>query len=225
MDSRLLEGRGLTLTYQDGQNVIYAVRDVNLTVSPRQFIGILGPSGSGKSSLLYLLSGIKTPSAGEVLFQGEPLNGQGGNTHQVRRHHFGFVFQQFFLINYLNVLGNVLVGALVKNASATGKARELVSALGLDELERRKPYELSQGQRQRVAIARALVNDPQVVFVDEPTANLDHATGQEVMELLKGYTARAAIVVVSHDETVLEEANEVYRMWDGELSLLRQREP
>ncbi len=219
----VLEGRSLTLTYKDGQNIIYAVREVNLTIKAHQFVGILGPSGSGKSSLLYLLSGIKHPSVGEVFFQGKPLNSQGENAHRVRRQYFGFVFQQFFLINYLTVLGNVMVGALTKSGPATSRARELLDGLELAELSHRKPYELSQGQRQRVAIARALVNDPEVVFVDEPTANLDHATGQEVVGLLKNYTAQGAVVVVSHDETVLEEADVVYRMWDGQINVLREK--
>ena len=173
MASPLLEGRALSLTYQDGQNVIYAVRELDLAVGPDQFVGILGPSGSGKSSLLYVLSGIKAPTSGEVLFQGRPLAVVGGNAHQVRRQHFGFVFQQFFLLNYLDILGNIVVGALVKNRAARERAMELAKALGLDGLEHLKPYELSQGQRQRVAIARALANEPQVLFVDEPTANLD----------------------------------------------------
>ena len=225
MVSPLLEGRALSLTYQDGQDVIYAVCDLNLTVDSRQFVGILGPSGSGKSSLLYVLSGIKAPTSGEVLFQGATLAASGGNAQQVRRQHFGFVFQQFFLLNYLDVLGNVLVGALVKNRAARERAKELTTALGLEGLEHRKPYELSQGQRQRVAIARALANEPAVVFVDEPTANLDRSTGLQVMGLLKEQTGRGAIVVVSHDETALAEADVIYRMRDGEISLLSQREP
>ena len=224
MASPLLEGKALTLAYQDGQDVIYAVRDLNLTVDPRRFVGILGPSGSGKSSLLYVLSGIKAPTSGEVLFHGSPLEAHRGSAQQVRRRHFGFVFQQFFLLNYLDVLGNVLVGALVKNGAARERARELTTALGLEGLEHRKPYELSQGQRQRVAIARALANGPAVLFVDEPTANLDRATGRQVMSLLKEQTGQGAIVVVSHDETALAEADVIYRMQDGEISLLSQRE-
>ena len=224
MASPLLQGKALTLAYQDGQDVIYAVRDLNLTVDPRQFVGLLGPSGSGKSSLLYVLSGIKAPTSGEVLFRGSPLEAHSGNAQQVRRRHFGFVFQQFFLLNYLDVLGNVLVGALVKNGAARARARELTTALGLEGLEHRKPYELSQGQRQRVAIARALANEPAVLFVDEPTANLDQATGRQVMSLLKEQTGQGAIVVVSHDETALAEADVIYRMRDGEISLLSRGE-
>ena len=224
MVSPLLEGKSLSLAYQDGQNVVYAVRDLNLSVDSRQFVGILGPSGSGKSSLLYVLSGIKAPTSGEVLFQGAPLASSAGNSQQVRRQHFGFVFQQFFLLNYLDVSGNVLVGALAKNAAARARAKELTTALGLEGLEHRKPYELSQGQRQRVAIARALANEPAVVFVDEPTANLDRSTGLQVMALLKEQTGRGAIVVVSHDETALEGADIVYRMRDGEISLLDGKE-
>ena len=153
------------------------------------------------------------------MFQGEPLV-QNAQASRLRRQHFGFVFQQFFLINYLSALGNVIVGAFDNSADTQTRARQLLDLLGVGDLGRRKPYELSQGQRQRVAIARALVNDPQVVFVDEPTANIDHASGKQVMELLKKQKYRGAIVVVSHDETVLQDADEVYRMWDGQMKSL-----
>ena len=215
----ILEGRDLTLSYQDGSNVIHAVRDVSVAVGPRQFIGVLGPSGSGKSSLLYLLSGIKVPSQGSVLFRGEPID-HGGGSNRLRRQSFGFVFQQFFLINYLSVVQNVLVGALKRDAAADRRAHELVGELGLGGMENRKPYELSQGQRQRVAIARALVNEPEAVFVDEPTANLDRATGRDVTGLLKAHAGRGAVIVVTHDEAAIEQADVVFQMRDGELTVL-----
>ena len=116
---------------------------------------------------------------------------------------------------------NIVVGALREDAESRERSRALVERLGMAGLEHRKPYELSAGQRQRVAIGRAMVNEPLVLFADEPTANLDHATGATVMELLTEIQEQTALVVVSHDETVLEGADTLYRMWEGELERIR----
>lgn len=217
----VLRAEDLSLTYQDGQNTVYAVREVSLSILPREFLGILGPSGSGKTSLLYALSGIRRPTSGKVYLNGTDINAPGVAREALRRRSCGFVFQQYFLINYLNVLQNTLVGAARNGERSEERARELVERLGLTGLERRKPFQLSGGQRQRVAIARALMNDPHVLFVDEPTANLDHATGGLVMDLLIKARGQAALAVVSHDETVLKGADRLYRMWDGRLERIR----
>lgn len=213
----VLRADNVTLTYQDGQNIIYAVREVDLNVGRGEFVGILGPSGSGKTSLLYVLSGIRPPVSGHVYLNGQSISRAGVSGEVIRRRNYGFVFQQYFLINYLNVLQNVVVGATKEDAESRERARALVGRLGLSGMDRRKPYELSAGQRQRVAIARAIINEPKVLLADEPTANLDHATGAEVMELLTSAREDSALVVVSHDETVLKMADSVYRMWEGKL--------
>ena len=200
----------VTLTYQDGREVIYAVREVDLHISSGDFVAILGPSGSGKTSLLYVLSGIRSPDSGQVYLDGQAINAAGVSREAIRRHNFGFVFQQYFLINYLNVVQNVVVGAVRENAESLERARTLVKRLGLEGMERRKPYELSAGQRQRVAIARALINKPLVLLADEPTANLDHATGETVMDLLAETREDSALVVAAHDETALKRANRLY---------------
>lgn len=148
----ILRAGDITLTYQDGRNVIYAVKGVDLTIAAGEFVGILGPSGSGKTSLLYALSGIRRPVSGQVYLNGQPLDGAGASRETVRRHNFGFVFQQNFLINYLNVVQNIVVGALREDAESRERSRALVERLGMAGLEHRKPYELSAGQRQRVAI-------------------------------------------------------------------------
>lgn len=217
----ILRAGDITLTYQDGRNVIYAVKGVDLTIAAGEFVGILGPSGSGKTSLLYALSGIRRPVSGQVYLNGQPLDAAGSSRETLRRRTFGFVFQQNFLINYLNVVQNIVVGALREDAESRERSRALVERLGMAGLEHRKPYELSAGQRQRVAIGRAMVNEPLVLFADEPTANLDHATGATVMELLTEIQEQTALVVVSHDETVLEGADTLYRMWEGELERIR----
>ncbi len=216
-----LRAENVTLTYQDGRNVVYAVKHVDLNINAGEFVRILGPSGSGKTSLLYALSGIRPPVEGHVYLEGRPIDSSGVSREELRRRHFGFVFQQYFLINYLNVLQNIVVGASKDNSESRKRGRSLVARLELDGLEHRKPYELSAGQRQRVAIARALINGPLVLLADEPTANLDHSTGVVVMELLADARDRSALVVVSHDETILQKADSLYRMWDGELERMR----
>ena len=217
----VLRAENVTLTYQDGQSVIYAVREVDLDVRRGEFVGILGPSGSGKTSLLYILSGIRPPVSGDVYVNGQSISLAGVSGEVIRRRDFGFVFQQYFLINYLNVLQNVVVGAEKEDTESRERARALVGRLGLSGMEHRKPYELSAGQRQRVAIARAIINEPIVLLADEPTANLDNTTGSEVMELLTRSRENSALVVVSHDETVLQMADSVFSMTDGKLERVR----
>ena len=213
----LLQAVNVTLTYRDGQNNIYAVREVNLAVAAGEFVGILGPSGSGKTSLLYVLSGIRPAGAGQVYFNGQDIDTDVVSREELRRHNFGFVFQQYFLINYLSVLQNIVVGAPTEDAQSRERARELVAELGMAGLEGRKPYELSAGQRQRVAIGRAMINSPRVVFADEPTANLDPSTGANVMEVLTSMRERSSLIVVSHDEEILSHAEALYQMRDGRL--------
>ena len=213
----LLQAVNLTLTYRDGQNIIYAVREVSLAVAAGEFVGILGPSGSGKTSLLYVLSGIRPAGAGQVYFNGQDIDTDVVSREELRRRNFGFVFQQYFLINYLSVLQNIVVGAPKEDAQSRERARELVTELGMAGLEHRKPYELSAGQRQRVAIGRAMINSPRVVFADEPTANLDPSTGANVMEVLTSMKERSSLIVVSHDEKILSHAETIYRMQDGRL--------
>ena len=217
----VLRAENITLTYQEGRNIIYALREVHIEISAREFVGILGPSGSGKTSLLYVLSGIRPPTSGQVYLNGQTITASGVSREVIRRRNFGFVFQQYFLINYLNTIQNVVVGAAQENSETKQRARALVERLGLADLEHRKPHELSGGERQRVAIARALINEPLVIFADEPTANLDHTTGEMVMQLLNETRERSALVVVSHDETVLQRADSLYRMWDGQLERVK----
>ena len=217
----VLRAENVTLTYQEGRNIIYALREVHIEISAREFVGILGPSGSGKTSLLYVLSGIRPPASGQVYVNGQTITASGVSREVIRRRNFGFVFQQYFLINYLNTIQNVVVGAAQEDSETKERTRALVERLGLADMEHRKPHELSGGERQRVAIARALINEPLVLFADEPTANLDHTTGELVMQLLNETRGRSALVVVSHDETVLQRANVLYRMWDGQLERVR----
>ncbi|MGC8666839.1 MAG: ABC transporter ATP-binding protein [Chthonomonadales bacterium] len=216
--SARLQAKDVSLAYFDGDRTTLAVDRVSLTLPKTGFVGIMGPSGSGKSSLLYLLSGLKRPTSGDVLLDGVPMGIlSDAALTTVRRRRFGFVFQQPFLLNYLTARENVLVAALWDDHSAAGRADELLCSLGVEEFAGRFPYHLSGGERQRICVARAMVNLPDVIFADEPTASLDHANGRLVMDLLTSYRTRGVVVVVTHDAEMLTGADRVYHMRDGRL--------
>lgn len=210
----MIRADGASLVYSDHGREVFACREVSLEIRENEFLGILGPSGSGKSSLLYLLSGLKIPTAGDVLFRGESLSAMGDEVRsRLRLKEFGFVFQQPYLLGYLTALENVMVAA--PGQDVRDEARRLLEDLGLGHKTHRLPHELSGGERQRVCVARALLGDPQVVFADEPTAALDHSNGAHVVELLNAHRGRGALVMVTHDETMLERADQVLRIVDG----------
>jgi putative ABC transport system ATP-binding protein len=217
----MLSGQDLALDYRSGTSVAHAVDTVSLSVEQGSFVGLIGPSGSGKSSLMYLLSGLKRPTRGTVAFDGQDYRQiSTPGLMSLRRQRYGFVFQQHFLINYLTALENVMVGAVKRNHDVVAYAQELLRRVGLGDKLRQRPYQLSIGERQRVAVARALVHRPAIVFADEPTASLDQATGREVIDLLVDYRRRAggSVVVVTHDPAMLTDADRVLQMRDGRLS-------
>ncbi|MFN3729175.1 MAG: ABC transporter ATP-binding protein [Fimbriimonadaceae bacterium] len=203
-----------SLVYDDHGRRVHAVREVTLSIEPGSFVGILGPSGSGKSSLLYLLSGLKNPTSGRVEYLGKPISACSDDERsRIRLHEFGFVFQQPYLIGYLTALENVL--AAQDRRSDAGEAMNLLERLGLGEKAMRRPHELSGGERQRVCVARALLGGPKVIFADEPTAALDHTNGLYVMRLLNEHRGAGALVVVTHDRTMLEDADRILTLEDG----------
>jgi putative ABC transport system ATP-binding protein len=217
----MLSAQDLVLDYRSGGSVAHAVDAVSMSVEPGSFVGLIGPSGSGKSSLMYLLSGLKRPTRGAVTFEGQAYASlSSAGLIQLRRRRFGFVFQQHFLVNYLSALENVLVGALRRNHETAAYAQELLRRVGLGDKLQKKPYHLSIGERQRVAVARALVHRPAVIFADEPTASLDQATGRDVVSLLADYrgSAGGSVVVVTHDPAMLTGADRVLQMRDGRLN-------
>lgn len=217
---RLLEAEGVSLEFRSGREVVRAVRGVSLTVGEGEFCAVMGPSGNGKSSLLYLLSGLRLPTAGTVRYRGRDYRQLGPRgLADLRRRHFGFVFQQHFLIGYLTALENVLV-ALPPGDGRAGRRRaaELLERLGLGPYRDRFPHQLSGGERQRVAVARALAGSPAVVFADEPTASLDRASAGEVVRALHEFRRQGGtVVLVTHDPEVARGADRVVVMRDGEL--------
>jgi putative ABC transport system ATP-binding protein len=205
-----------SLVYKDHGKQVYACQKIGLQVQPNEFLGILGPSGSGKSSLLYLLSGLKVPTEGDVLFEGQSLVRMSEDRRsRLRLREFGFVFQQPYLLGYLTALENVRIASPSDESDAN--ARELLARLGLTEKTHRRPHELSGGERQRVCVARALLGNPKVIFADEPTASLDHKNGEQVVRLLNQHREGGSLVMVTHDRSMLEEADRIVHLVDGSL--------
>lgn len=216
----LFKIENLNLVYDIGKDAqTYALRDINISLDGNRLVGIMGPSGSGKSSLLYALAGLKVPTSGTVSYKGISYNelSKSKNT-ELRRKEFGFIFQRHFLIDYMTVIDNVLTPVNDDSEEYKSKALNLLNRLGIEHLADKKPHQLSGGQRQKVAIARALINDPKVVFADELTAALDHNSAKEVMKLLDEFKSDALIIVVTHDASILKNADDVINIWDGSIT-------
>jgi putative ABC transport system ATP-binding protein len=213
----LLSAEQISLIYDDGEKRTYALREVTVEIPARQFVGIMGPSGSGKSSLLYVLSGLKRPTEGDVCLGSESYAAQGEHRMiALRRSRFGFVFQQPYLLTWQTALENVLMGAPVLDTSARSRAETFFEQLGIGGLKNKLPSQISGGEKQRVCVARAMMNDPDIIFADEPTASLDHANGHLVVDLLSAYRDRGTVVVVTHDPEMLTGADQILLMRDGQ---------
>ena len=220
----MLQAENLTLTYQDGDRRLNAVNDVSFIIEDHQFIGILGPSGSGKSSLLYLLSGLRVATHGEIYLDDRPYSRiSDRELADLRRTEFGFVFQHHFLINYLTALENVLVSARVQDKAHADQARALLTDLGLGDKLHRFPHQLSGGERQRIVIARAMIHRPRIIFADEPTGLLDRRTGLQAMALLHSYREQGSLIAVTHNPEILSEADLVITMRDGKIMGVKDR--
>lgn len=208
-----------SLAYVDGsRRVTYALRSVSLELEPRRFYGIMGPSGSGKSSLLYVLSGLKRATEGTARFGAFRYRDRSdAEITRVRRENFGFVFQQPFLLPYLTVLENIVVAAPKSGREAEERATNYLEELGMGGLETKYPSQLSGGEKQRVAVVRAMMNDPAIIFADEPTAALDRMNGHRVIDALARWRERGTLVVVTHDPEMVADADEVLHLRDGQL--------
>lgn len=215
----MLRLKNISLVYdEDKEEKTYAIKNISLNVEKGKFYGILGPSGSGKSSLLYIASALKKPTTGSVFYKDDELTKLSDEElSAIRLNKFGFIFQKHFLIPYLNIVENVLVPLNSNKACDIERAKELLKFLGLGTKFSKKPYELSGGQCQRVAIARALINNPEIVFADEATASLDHKNAGEVMEILNNIRGETTVLFVTHDRSMTKDADEIIEIWDGEI--------
>ncbi|MFF8993516.1 ABC transporter ATP-binding protein [Streptomyces sp. NPDC014983] len=215
----------ITLTYADGDDRLTALDRVTLDVPGGSLTAVVGPSGSGKSSLLAVAATLVTPDSGTVTIDGTPTTGMTrGELTELRRRTIGIVFQQPNLLPSLTAAEQLQVMAHLDGrspAKARPRAMRLLDAVGLAEQADRRPHQLSGGQRQRVNIARALMNDPAVLLVDEPTSALDHERGAAVIDLLTRLTheQRTATILVTHDRAHLTAADRIAEVHDGRLSL------
>ena len=214
--------RGVRKTFEAENAPVRALRGVNLTLEPGEFVALMGPSGCGKSTLLNLVAGLETPDEGEIAVAGEPVTGRTEDElARMRRHHIGLVFQFFNLLEGMTVLENVALPAIIagsKRKMAETRARDLLDLLGIGDKALAVPGVLSGGQRQRLAIARALANDPTLLLADEPTGALDSAGGAEVIELMRRlHRGGQTIVLVTHAAEVAAAAERVVRMRDGRI--------
>ncbi len=211
--------RALTRRYGDGESAVDALRGVSLEVPAGQFTAVMGPSGSGKSTLMHLLAGLDRPTAGSVHVGGEEISAMADRRlTKLRRRHIGFVFQSFNLLPTLTAEENVTLPlAIARIKPAPGEVDRLLARVGLTGRRDHKPAELSGGQQQRVAIARALITRPTVLFADEPTGNLDSASGAAVLELLRDAVAvdGQTTVMVTHDPRAAAAADRVVFLADG----------
>lgn len=209
--------------YGDRSSGVIALDGIDLSIERGEVIALTGPSGSGKSTLLHLLGAMDEPTSGRVEVAGRELtNLNDEQASAFRNEHLGFVFQAFHLVPSLTAVENIALPARLGGASvsqAETRARELVKLVGVGELADRRPDRMSGGQRQRVAVARALMNEPALLLADEPTGNLDHVTGGEIIELLVslGHQQGVAVVVATHDPAVTAAADREVRLMDGRL--------
>ena len=211
----------ITKSYEVGDQTLEILKDISLTIEAGELVAIVGPSGSGKSTLMHIMGLLDSQSTGTVTLAGHDASSLTEvEAAGLRNKYIGFIFQQFNLLSRTSALENVLLPTIY-NGDATGKAAyatKLLTDLGLGERLANYPNQLSGGQQQRVAIARALINDPAVIFADEPTGNLDSKSGHEVVEILKKLNAEGrTIVIVTHDLELAKMAHRTIKIFDGQV--------
>lgn len=216
-----IEGKNIVKEYGIGDNITRVLKDVSLQIMQGEFVSIMGPSGSGKSTLLYILGGLDNPTGGSVVINDEDISKFDDYKKSVmRRRNIGFVFQFYNLIPNLNVEENILLPILLDGKNSKNYRKQLdgiLEVVGLSSRRKHTPRELSGGQQQRVAIARALINNPDILFADEPIGNLDSKTGTDIMKLLREINKEnnKTIVMVTHSKDSAEYSNRIINVMDG----------
>lgn len=224
----ILKAEGIHKSYRMGATRVKVLKGVDLAVKKGEFVAIVGASGSGKSTLLHILGALDKPDKGVVKFEGRDLSRhRSGELNRFRNKMVGFVFQFYHLLDELSVLENVflpvmagtsVVGWFGNRTWAKKRAKELLEQFGLSQRIKHKPYQLSGGERQRVAIGRALMNEPKLLLADEPTGNLDSATGNGILEVLEKLNSLGqTIVMVTHDERIAQRAGRIVTLFDGKI--------
>jgi len=215
-----LIARDLFQSFRMGSRRIEVLRGISIEVAPGEIIFICGASGAGKTTLLYTLAGLERPESGTVEFEGRNLyNGSSASQARFRNKKMGFVFQGYFLLPELTALENVSLPGMIGRASAKKAAEESLAAVGLVDRMQHLPAELSGGEQQRVAIARALTNDPDIIFADEPTGNLDSETGGAIVDLLLNLARerKKSLLIVTHDTGLATRGDRELHIKDGRI--------
>lgn len=216
-----VEGKHIIKDFRLGDTTTKVLKDISLQVMQGEFVSIMRPSGSGKSTLLYILGGLDTPTSGHVLLNGTDISHFGDEKmSRIRRQKIGFVFQFYNLIPNLNVEENIMLPLLLDGKKMGGYKKQLdriLEIVGLSDRRKHKPRELSGGQQQRVAIARALIGNPEILFADEPTGNLDSKTGAEIMNLLREINQNSGqtIIMVTHSPDAAKSSSRMITVQDG----------
>lgn len=218
----LIELTEVTKRYRVGEQEIFALNGIDLTIEQGEYAAIIGPSGSGKSTLMHLLGCLDTPTSGRMLIDGIDVSRASGNRlAEMRNRKIGFVFQAFNLLGKFTVLQNVelpMIYSGVASSERRQRAVEAIERVGLSNRAKNTPLQLSGGQMQRVAIARALVNRPKIIFADEPTGNLDSQTGANILELFRELSAQGStIVLVTHDRGIAQKTPRRIEIHDGRI--------
>jgi putative ABC transport system ATP-binding protein len=230
VDKNIVRVSGVTKTFQLGRIAVHALKGVDLMIPTGHYVSIMGPSGSGKSTLFNMIGGLDKPSTGKVFIDEVDISQLDAyELAWLRCRKIGYIFQTFNIIQVMTALENVtlpMTFAGTGNEEAVAKGMELLELVGLGDRFHHKPFELSGGQQQRVAIARALANDPAIILADEPTGNLDLATGEEIIGLLKNLSRERGVTVISatHDIKMLNVSDQVIWIRDGRIDKIESRD-
>ncbi len=220
---KIFEAKDLRKIYGEGDAATTALENVSFSIHKGEFLAIMGPSGSGKSTLLHILGFLDHPTSGELIFEGRHIEDfSDEELAKLRNRKLGFVFQAFHLLPRISVLENVKIPLLysgIKESRWDEIAKKAIKDVGLAHRMDHEPSELSGGEKQRVAIARALVNDPEIIFADEPTGNLDSKSGQAIMEILQDLNEKddRTIILITHETYTADHAERIIRIHDGEI--------
>lgn len=219
----MIEVNGVSKVYTMGKEKVVALNNVSLNIEKGEFVAIIGPSGSGKSTLMHIIGGLDSPTAGNILIEGSDIGKlKDKKLSKYRNEKIGFVFQAFNLENSQTALENVMMPLIFAGISKkVRKARALkaLEQVGIANLAKHKPSEMSGGQRQRVSVARAIVNDPEIIFADEPTGNLDSKSGENIMDLFKEINEKGfTVIMVTHNPAEASKARRLIKIKDGAIT-------
>ena len=216
----IIKTENLTKDYETGTQIVSALKGINLSVKKGEFLSIMGPSGSGKTTLMNIIGCLDSPTNGSYYLNDKSVSKlDDDELAKIRNEEIGFVFQSFHLLARNTAFDNVMLPlkyAGISKEEATKKSNDVLDLVGLSNRSKHTPAELSGGQQQRVAIARALVNEPSILFADEPTGNLDSNTGQEVMKIFKDLNENGqTIILITHEDSIAKQSNRIITIMDG----------